>query len=821
MKPCNRLIITAALVRHALMLVVLVTSQLLVAQSVPDPTPANAPSLAPSASQVVPGEDVTIRAQQQEKQGDIYQLNGDVEVTFKNYVFRADHVTYNSATGDLEAKGKVSFEGGEHSEHVEATHGSYNINTEDGDFYDVVGTVGARVRGKSVTLTTSNPFLFSGKLVEKRGRDRYIVHHGVVTSCNLPNPKWTFEAEKIDVLAGVDAKMYHSTFRIRKIPVFYFPYAQHPVDTLGRQTGFLIPTIGQSSRKGTILGDSFYWAINRSADATIGAEYYSARGWSQHGSVRFRPGDKSYVEATYFGVLDRGAPDTKQKQGGQDVLLNAELALPGGFRGVASIDYLSSFLFRLAFSDSFSQAVNSETKSVAFLTKNFNGYSFNVMSSRYQNFQSTAPGDRIMIIHAPTFELASSERRILNSRAMWSFDMAVEGVSRREPGLVTANLVGRMDVQPRILLPMLFKGWSLRPEVALRDTFYTQRLNVSGGGVGVPVDDSINRRSVEGIFELRPPALSRIFDKQVLGRRLKHTIEPRAIYRYVGGVDQFRALVRFDGRDILSETSEVEMGLVNRFYAKRTRNATPQDCTPDPEVNKHHVVGEFQAGSLPGTTAEPSRCDDDSVSTREVLTWEVGQKYFVNQDFGGALVNGRRNVFTTTADFTGIAFLTEPRRWSPIISRLRVQTSVNTDVQWHLDYDQRNGRISSSTVLANYRWNEFFLGGSHAFLNAPGEILTLTTGAPSEFNQFRILLGYGHPNKRGLSAGTSLGFDANLDFLQYSAAQTSYNWDCCGVSFEYRRFSLGSVRNENQFRFAFTLANIGTFGNLRRQERLF
>jgi len=29
------------------------------------------------------------------------------------------------------------------------------------------------------------------------------------------------------------------------------------------------------------------------------------------------------------------------------------------------------------------------------------------------------------------------------------------------------------------------------------------------------------------------------------------------------------------------------------------------------------------------------------------------------------------------------------------------------------------------------------------------------------------------------------------------------------------------VRTENQFRVAFTIANIGTFGNLRRQEKIF
>jgi LPS-assembly protein len=84
-----------------------------------------------------------------------------------------------------------------------------------------------------------------------------------------------------------------------------------------------------------------------------------------------------------------------------------------------------------------------------------------------------------------------------------------------------------------------------------------------------------------------------------------------------------------------------------------------------------------------------------------------------------------------------------------------------------------------------------------------------------------VLFGYGQPNKRGLSAASSFGFDADNGSLQYATAQTSYNWDCCGLSLEYRRFALGSVRNENQYRFAFTLSNIGVFGNLRRQERLY
>ena len=54
------------------------------------------------------------------------------------------------------------------------------------------------------------------------------------------------------------------------------------------------------------VGDSFYWAINRSMDATVGAEYFSKRGWSQRGEFRARPSDTSYVDLNFFGVIDRG-----------------------------------------------------------------------------------------------------------------------------------------------------------------------------------------------------------------------------------------------------------------------------------------------------------------------------------------------------------------------------------------------------------------------------------------------------------------------------------------------------------------------------------
>jgi LPS-assembly protein len=180
-------------------------------------------------------------------------------------------------------------------------------------------------------------------------------------------------------------------------------------------------------------------------------------------------------------------------------------------------------------------------------------------------------------------------------------------------------------------------------------------------------------------------------------------------------------------------------------------------------------------------------------------------------------------------DFTGISFLTGPQRWSPLVSKLRLQPTANTDVQWQLDYDHSKGQINASTAFIDYRIGNIFFGGSQAFFRVPPEVpLEITPGitSPLDFNQFRLLLGYGNPNKRGVSSGVTFGIDEHFNYLQYAAAQIAYNWDCCGLSFEYRRFTLGSttigsVRNENQFRFALTLANVGAFGNLRRQEKLF
>ena len=478
-----------------------------------------------------------------------------------------------------------------------------------------------------------------------------------------------------------------------------------------------------------------------------------------------------------------------------------------------------------------------------FLSKSLHGVSFNAFGSRYQNFQGTTPGDAITILHTPAVELAGLEQRIFGSPVYWSYDVDAEGVRRSEPGFVTPGVVGRFDIAPVLSLPILYRGWTVRPQVELRNTAYTQRqAAIPLTPSGIPGENAthnlLNRRTIESSLEFRTPTLEKVFAGEPAGRKVKHTIEPRLIYRYTNGVENFASIIRFDVRDILSNTNEVEYGVMQRLYLKHMHDGCEQQPVPAEPAPAQDSGGEAQPSSQASQSAGSPAASCTPAGAHEFVSWEVKQKYFIDPNFGGAVLNNKRNVLSTTVGFTGIAFLTEPRRFSPIVSRLRMRTSGNSDLEWQFDYDLKKGRINSSTFYSTLHFGNFVVQGSHAFLQDPGEVvISPTTGkllspcepqrfnqpecVPLVFNQLRALVGYGNPSKRGWSAAANIGVDSEFKLVQYSAAQMAYNWDCCGLSFEYRRFSLGQVRNENQYRFAFTLANIGSFGNLKRQTRLF
>jgi hypothetical protein len=148
------------------------------------------------------------------------------------------------------------------------------------------------------------------------------------------------------------------------------------------------------------------------------------------------------------------------------------------------------------------------------------------------------------------------------------------------------------------------------------------------------------------------------------------------------------------------------------------------------------------------------------------VTWELAQKLFIDPTLAGHW-SGSTQCVHYTVDLPALPSL--PKH-DGFLHCFRGAFSDNRTNQRGvgLDYDIKKGRINSSTALLDYRLAHSQLGG-RCLPAASRETSTDT----QLFNQFRVLLGYGATNKRGMSAAANVGFDANQGFLQYASAQTT------------------------------------------------
>jgi LPS-assembly protein len=769
----------------------------------------------------------------QKKIGSVYTADGNVVITYRDRTVRADHIEYDSDTGELTATGHLKVTGGPNHEQISASHGTMNLAKQTGRFYDVTGSVGLKaVQASKTVYANSNPFLFSGRIVERTGPEEYEIYDGTVTTCQLPDPDWLLSAGHFSV-DSEKVKGQNSIFHVMNIPLLYLPYVTHPVDTESRQSGIMIPAIENSSTKGIVLGEEFYWAINRSSDLTLGLDYLSKRGWQERATFNYKGTGNDFAKAYYSGLQDRGyvTGGVYVNQGGEDVTFNGRHDFSPQTRVVGNMEYLSSYPYREAFSENFNEAVSSDILSIVYGVHEAGGYVAAVRADRYQGLKMAAvaatpttpaiPEEEVRIFHAPSLDFDMTEHEIGRSGLYWSLASSMAGLSRVQPNFSTGGLTQRFDFHPEISFPVLLDGWHMRASLGVRDTLYSRSRQTpyQQGALPVELPSGLNRADVEMELDMRAPVVERTFDsaavEKMFGHDLRHTIEPELTYRYVTGVNNFLNVLRFDDVDVVSDTNELEYGLTQRLFLRplKDRHCAVTEAEVEKEQAQNHDPDRLSG-------KKPSGCGD-----REWISWRLTQKYFFDQNFGGAVLDGRRNIFDTTLNFSGIAFLTEPRAISPLVSRLRVRTSANLDVEWDFDLDTGAKKFTSNNVLVDVHQGNIFGGLSYARLNAPGRFYTEgVTSAVSNFNQIRLLLGYGSPNKPGLGVAANVGLDLNSassGLVQYGALQTSYNWDCCGFSLEYRKYELGSVRNESEEKFSFTLVNIGTAGNLRKAVSLF
>jgi LPS-assembly protein len=591
---------------------------------------------------------------------------------------------------------------------------------------------------------------------------------------------------------------------------------RHPVDEGGRESGFLIPVVSNgSSIRGYTFGEQVYWVINRSMDLVVGTEYYSKRGWAPNGDFRYKGPGLDHLTARWNVLLDRGieeavaTPDVKGaatptppatamtlvNQGGVDIVALGRKDLTPEMRLAGTVEYLSSYIYRLVFNDNYSQAVSSEVASDISLTQAHNGFIYSGSMNRFQSFASSTNGDEVRIVHLPTLRYDVLDQPLGPTPLDWGVSSSIGYLARSEPGFHARN-VGRLDFYPHLSLPLVGGGWSVIPEGAVRYTLYSksQTPDLTGTNSGIPTidHDGLNRSDVEASVDVRPPALERDYTLTRWNRELRHVIEPEITYRYVNGIGaKAQKVLLMDTTDIATDTNEVGFSLTQRLYLRPTAD---QPCSSEAAGN---------------CTAKP----------REWASWTIAQKFFIDPKFGGALIPNHRNVFDTTLDMSAVAFLTTPRNVAPITSRLRFEAIDNLRIQWDLDYDPKAGRMGANNLFAGYSWGRTTVGIGHSLLNAVDE----TGGAASliQSQQLQPFFSIGKPSGRGLNLAANGSYDFVHGALQYAGVEAAYNWDCCGLTVGYRRFTLGSLRDETQYLYSFTLANFGSVGDIRRSNSVF
>lgn len=718
---------------------------------------------------------LSLHADHQQWVNHVYTGRGHVLLTYGEMRITASEISYDQATGLVLASGRVVFD--DPRGHFEASGAQYNILTDRGWFSHARGYIRYAAPRKGETATS---LYLRAEKISRLDEETFTVDGARASSCENPNRGLAFGLDRAKIEVGHNVTGHGAMFRFVGVPFLYLPYFVVSASRRPRQTGFLVPQIGESTQKGFVAGDGFFWAINPSADLLLGAQDYSRRGVAFSGRFRATPSSTSKITADFFAIDDRASGSLRNVRapGGSFDVVGDSDDIGDGFRGVVNASYVNSLAFRSTWSETFNTAVFSEARQTGFATKSFGAYSLNFFASRYQDFLSAAPQNEqsIIIRHAPSISFTAVDQQIRHTPFFFGFETSADGVGRSSPGFVTPTLTGRFDLFPHITLRSRpFWGFHFTPTAGVRETLYSTSLR--------PGAPALNRFLGEVSLDLQPPPLEKVFSRPLWGLRLKHVIQPDFTYTLVKASDPQNIfdIVRFDTTDILTNDNEVEWSLTNSIFSRKASGGDTQ--------------------------------------SRDLISWTLAQKYFFDPTFGGVATPGSEIAIAPTLSLTGFAYPLG-RRWSPIDSVLRVSPVSGWDGEFRADVDPSGGGLLNAGITSRVESHTLDLALTDFFVShtvaLPGPVApgTPLTSLPS-FNLLDMMASHGDASRKGLTEAFRIDYNTEQNIMEDFIGQASYNFGCFSVNAQYERFNLGFIRNENLLRLSITLGDIGTFGSLK------
>jgi LPS-assembly protein len=764
-------------------------------------------------------DQLTVESAKQDVSGSenvrVFVYEGNVDVRIGTYRLQADKVTVHEADNRVIAEGSVVFDQAD-QQRITGSRGEWNYRTKTGYFVDSTGYTNQTQDGTRIYFTADR--------VEKVSLDTIVATNVQVTACDEDVPKWSFHASKARIKTGDRVYVYSPKLKLKDIPVFSLPYASVSIKPRDRASGFLTPTFGGSGAKGARLSTAYYQTLGRSADFTFRSDIYTSRGLGFGGDFRSRANSRSYLEFGFYAVKDRifgpEADEAHPDQGGSSLYADGVHYFKNGFVAVADVNITSNLAFRQVFSDNIQQAISPEETSQVFINKNHDDYSFNFLARTQVTSLTNA---RIRIRQLPSVSIDRRPRLLKFLKELpiyFSFTGSADGVSRKETvedevqfvndvggnPILSPSIVQRLDFFPRFELPLHFAGWSITTSASGRATYYSNSIDPTTRNV---LSRNITRAYGEFELDVRPPAFAKDFNR---GGRffVRHLIEPYIIYRKVSGINNFDRIIRFDYLDAVADTNEIEFGITNRFFTRR---------------------------STENVSDVPERVTDDenrpllSTQPYEALTVTLRGKYFFDPFFGGALITNQRNQFYPINTLSGFVYGGVPRRFSPINvdARYRPRRHLFVDVRTDLDTHGGGMRALSTTFGLNKSIVEIFQ--SFYYTRAIELAPSLAQFAdPNGFEAGTVRGSQWGPSvflgnrERGLFGGSSFFFDFQKrpgrgdSSLISSTVTLGYGWDCCALATQFSSFNVG-LRKENRLVFAFRLNGIGSFGTEQIGQR--
>ena len=436
---------------------------------------------------------------------------GDARLRRGQLEIRAERLIYREPTDELEAEGDVVFSRGE--DRIAGPSVQIRLDERRGVFESPEYRIAPRKGSRQ-----GERFLSGGGSAERlhfEGNDQYRLEGATWSTCKAPDPDWYLRAGefKLDYDREV-GQAWHGTLVFKDVPLFYLPWVRFPLVS-ERQSGFLVPTIGQSNKTGFDLTLPYYWNIAPNYDATLTPRFMSRRGLQLGGEFR-------YLQPRYAGRLRAEWLPSDNVRGGTRAAASVRHAqhLGGGWSASLELNRVSDEEYFEDLSSRLAVTAQSNLLNQARLSyRGSRWWRAEALLQGYQTIEGSEPYrrlPRLSLVAGREFDFGTLDLEADSTAFDHPDDTRVQGQ--------------RTVVYPQYAYPVERDAYSITPRLGLHMTHYDLDQPQSDGA-RTSFSRSVPIASIDGQLNFER-------DLEWRGRQLRQTLVPRLYYLRVPFRDQ-------------------------------------------------------------------------------------------------------------------------------------------------------------------------------------------------------------------------------------------------------------------------------------------